>query len=252
MPIYYLRSLTGKKRSPRANVHLGWSLAFIAGAMNAGGFLAVKQYTSHMTGIVSSVADGVALGNFEFALAGIGALLSFTIGAAISELMINWARNRRLHSEYALSLMFEAMLLLAFGALGEYFHSCMGLFVSITIMLLCFIMGLQNAIITKISAAVIRTTHVTGIVTDIGIELGRMCYWNRTADKEDEEYIRANRNKLSLLSSLLLMFFIGGVVGAYGFKAFGYFATIPLSLFLTLLALVPVLDDVFIRIRRWM
>ena len=252
MPIIYLRSLTGKDRSLKANLHLGLSLAFIAGAMNAGGFLAVRQYTSHMTGIVSSMADGLALGDIKFALAGLGALVSFAIGSAVSELMISWARNHQLQSEYALSLMFEAVLLLLFGALGEYFQHIMGLFVSVTIMLLCFIMGLQNAIITRISAAVIRTTHVTGIVTDIGIELGKMCYWNRSADKADEAYVRANREKLSLLGSLLLMFFIGGVVGAYGFKLIGYFATIPLALILLLLALVPVVDDVIVRAKRLM
>lgn len=250
MPIYYLRRLTGKERSVKANLHLGLSLAFIAGAMNAGGFLAVKQYTSHMTGIVSSVADGLILGDIDFALAGVGALISFMIGSAVSELLITWARNHQLQSEYALSLVFEAVLLLGFGVLGEYFQHHMGLFVSITIMLLCFIMGLQNAIITKISQAVIRTTHVTGIVTDIGVELGRMCYWNRKVDKQDETYIRANHDKLYLLSGLLLMFFAGGVFGAYGFKVIGYWATIPLALGLLALAIVPVLDDVVHRFRR--
>lgn len=249
MPIYYLRRLTGKVRSAQSNLHLGLSLAFIAGAMNAGGFLAVNQYTSHMTGIVSSVADGLALGDIPFALAGISAVICFIVGSAVSELLITWARSHQLQSEYALSLVFEAVLLLIFGALGEYFHDFMGLFVSITIMLLCFIMGLQNAIITKISNAVIRTTHITGIVTDIGTELGRMCYWNRKIDKEDQAYIRANREKLYLLSGLLLMFFAGGVVGAYGFKFIGFWATIPLALYLLALAIVPVLDDVVHRFK---
>jgi len=43
-----------------------------------------------------------------------------------------------------------------------------GLFVSATVMLLCFIMGLQNAVISKISRSEIRTTHVTGLVTRRG------------------------------------------------------------------------------------
>ena len=42
------------------------------------------------------------------------------------------------------------------------------LFVPVTVVLLCFIMGLQNAVITKLSRADIRTTHITGIITDIG------------------------------------------------------------------------------------
>ena len=75
MLIFYLRNLAGVERSVKADVHLGLSLAFIAGAMNAGGFLAVQQYTSHMTGIISGMADGLVIGNINLALAGIGALV---------------------------------------------------------------------------------------------------------------------------------------------------------------------------------
>ena len=245
MPIYYLRRLTGKERNAQTNFHLGMWLAFIAGAMNAGAFLAVKQYTSHMTGIVSSTADWVALGNFKLALAGVGALLSFIIGSAVSEILIMWGRHRNLQSEYALPLTFEAFLLLLFGFMGEYLHhEFVGLFVPLTVMLLCFTMGLQNAIITRISNALIRTTHMTGIATDIGIELGRMCFWNRKIDREDKNYVKANRERLHLFVNLLLMFFVGGVAGAIGFKGFGFWATLPLAVILWTLAIVPVLDDI--------
>ncbi|MBS1186157.1 MAG: hypothetical protein H6R04_175 [Burkholderiaceae bacterium] len=250
MPIFYLRRLTGKDRNVKSNLHLGMWLAFIAGAMNAGAYLAVRQYTSHMTGIVSSMADGLALGDLRIALAGLGALVSFMIGAALSEMLIMWGRNRNMQSEYALCLTLEAILLLAFGVLGEYFHDIMGLFVSCTVMLLCFTMGLQNAIITRISNALIRTTHMTGIVTDIGIELGRMCYWNRKVDKEDKAYVRANRDRLDLFAILLAMFFIGGVTGAQGFKHMGFWATVPLALILMILAIVPVVDDVTTHLKH--
>lgn len=250
MPIIYLRRLTGKVRTTSADVHLGLSLAFIAGAMNAGGFLAVQQYTSHMTGFVSMMADGLVLGEMKIALAAFGSLVCFMIGSACSEIMINWARSHQLQSEYALPLLFEATLLLVFGALGGNLHKQIGLFVSITVMLLCFLMGLQNAIITRISNAVIRTTHVTGIVTDIGIELGKMCYWNRKVDREDEAYVRGNRARLSLLTNLLVMFFVGGVIGAYGFKTIGFIATVPLALFLLALAVMPVIDDVVLHVKN--
>lgn len=243
MLIFYLRRLTSVERSDKADIHLGLSLAFIAGAMNAGGFLAVQQYTSHMTGIISSMADGLIIGNINLALASVGALICFIAGAALTELFVNWARGKRLQSEYALPLIVEAGLLLCFGVLGAKLHRHMGLFVSITVMLLCFLMGLQNAIITRISRSVIRTTHMTGIVTDIGIELGKMCYWNRKIDREDGAYVKANRGKLILLGSLLFMFFFGGVAGAFGFKLIGYSATIPLAIVLLILAIMPVVDD---------
>jgi uncharacterized membrane protein YoaK (UPF0700 family) len=249
MPIFYLRRLVGKERSIEADVHLGMWLAFIAGALNAGGFLAVHQYTSHMTGIVSMMADGMAVGNYKFALAAFGSLICFIFGASVSAVLVNWGRNHDLRSEYALPLVLEALLLLMFGFIGGRLHQYIGLFVPFTVMLLCFLMGLQNAIITKISKSVIRTTHVTGIVTDIGIELGKMCYWNRSADKEDVNYVRGNRAKIVLLTELLVMFFIGGVAGAFAFKYFGFISTIPLALCLLLLAMMPVIDDVMSFIR---
>jgi len=64
MPLAFARRLTGRQRTARADRQLGFGLAFCAGAINAGGFLAVKQYTSHMTGIVSAIADNVALGAY--------------------------------------------------------------------------------------------------------------------------------------------------------------------------------------------
>ncbi|MEP6873744.1 MAG: YoaK family protein [Burkholderiales bacterium] len=242
MPITYARALTGRTRTTQANRRLGYTLAFIAGATNAGGFLAVRQYTSHMTGIVSSMADNIVLGDLGLALTGVGAILSFLIGAASCAVLVNFARRRRMQSEYALTLLLEAFLLLCFGLLGARLSRIEGLFVPATVMLLCFIMGLQNAVITKISRAEIRTTHVTGIVTDIGIELGKLAYWN-ARDKAPQLAVRADRSHLRVLSSLLAAFFIGGVIGALGFKHLGYLSTAPLAMLLVALACVPAFDD---------
>ena len=242
MPLNYSRKLTGKVRSAGANRHLGLVLAFVAGAINAGGFLAVQQYTSHMTGIVSAMADSLALGTVDLALAGLGALLSFIFGAACSAVLVNFSRQYELHSEFAFPLMLEAMLLLCFGLVGARLSVVDGLFVSLTVMLLSFIMGLQNALVTKLSRAEIRTTHVTGIVTDIGIELGKFVYRNR-AHVAPADRVVANRDRLQLLTALLLFFFVGGIAGALGFKQVGYGATVPLALVLSALASVPIADD---------
>lgn len=248
MPVRYSRRLTGRKRSPDANRHLGFALTFVAGAINAGGFLAVQQYTSHMTGIVSSIADNLALGTVELSLAGLAALFSFVIGASCSAFLVNFSRQRKLHSEYALPLMLEAILLLGFGLLGTRLAIVDGLFVPLTVMLLSYIMGLQNAVITKLSNAEIRTTHITGIVTDIGIELGKLLYRHTAAPSADAQVI-PNIPRLALLFTLVTFFFIGGVVGALGFRYMGYVATVPLALVLIAMAIVPVVDDL-LRYRR--
>lgn len=264
MPIHYARKLTGSKRSADGNRHLGVLLCFVAGAINAGGFLAVRQYTSHMSGIVSAMADNLALNAASLVLPGLGALLSFLAGAACSAIIVNYARRRRLHGEYALPLLLEAVLLLGFGVLGARLADIAGLFVPLTVMLLCFIMGLQNALITKISRAEIRTTHLTGIVTDIGIELGKMVYWNRSPEGQGSGQgkgdagegaagqggprgVHADLARLALLTLLVAAFFCGGVAGALGFQLLGYSATVPLALLLVMMAIVPALDDVRAR-----
>lgn len=241
MPINYLRHLSSRERSPQANRQLGRNLAFIAGAANAGGFLAVAEYTSHMTGIVSAIADHLALGQFVLALAGLVSVLSFLGGAMLCAWLVNWGRSRELKSEYALPLMLEAVLMLGFGMLGSRIQEHVAFYVPYTVLLLCFMMGLQNAIITKISRAEIRTTHVTGLVTDVGIELGRLLYWRThpsTPELRDE-----NRQRLQLHASLVALFFVGGVVGALGFKHIGFLASLPLAFLLMLLSVVPLLDD---------
>ncbi|AJE21301.1 YoaK family protein [Azotobacter chroococcum] len=249
MPINYARRLTDRKRTKRANRQLGLSLAFVAGAANAGGFLAVQQYTSHMTGIASSMAGNLALGSTELALGGLGGLLSFVAGAITSTLLVNFSRRRRLHGQYALPLLLEALLLLCFGVLGTRLMEIPGFYIPLTVMLLCFSMGLQNAIITKISNAEIRTTHITGMVTDIGIELGKLIYVNRSAFP-NQEPVRANRERLRINALLVGCFLVGSAIGAFGFSHFGFLSTVPLAALLMLLAALPILDD--LRLSWWL
>jgi len=232
MPVEYLRSLTASERTRRSNIHLGVSLCFIAGAINAGGFLAIGMYTSHMTGVISSMADELVMGQLELVRLGVISLLSFVGGAACSAVMINWARRRQSRHTYALPLLLEAALLLAFGLVDALQHG-VGAVVGLTAALLCFIMGLQNAMITKISNAEIRTTHVTGLVTDIGIEVGKLLYWNRTPLGPP---VTANRERLGLHLRLVGTFFLGGLIGALGFQQVGHIATLPLALALAALS----------------
>ncbi|KQW51502.1 MULTISPECIES: YoaK family protein [unclassified Roseateles] len=243
MTLAFLHRLTGTHRTRSANRQLGAVLAFVAGAVNAGGLLAVQRYTSHMTGVVSGVADDLATGGFALALAGLASLLAFVAGAACTALLVNWARQREMHSKYALALLMEAALLLLFGLVGAHLDHLAHLLVPTAVLLLCFIMGLQNATVTKISQAEIRTTHMTGVVTDLGLELGRLLYWNGATAPDSAHFVRANRDKLFIHSLVLGLFFVGGLVGALAFKHFGFSATLPIALLLTLMAAPPLLHD---------
>lgn len=236
-----LRGWTSVQRTAQNNIRLGATLCFVAGAINAGGFLAVGQYTSHMTGVLSSVADNLVLGQITLALGGLAALVAFLLGAMTTAWMVNWALRRNLQSAYGRPLLLEAALLLVFGLFGSGMNVLASLFAPLTVLLLCFIMGLQNAVITKISHAEIRTTHVTGLMTDLGIELGKLFYINRLTR---ESSVIANRTRLALHAKLIGSFFLGGLVGAIGFKAVGFYATLPLAALLVLLVARPVLSDV--------
>ena len=245
MPANYLRNLSSIARKSHTDLALARYLTFVAGAANAGGFLAVKMYTSHMSGIVASMADALVLGQLEVVLTALGALTFFLLGAATTAMLVNWARRNNLYSRYALPLLTEAALLLVFGLLGGRFHDQLLFFVSLTVMLLCFLMGVQNALITKISNARIRTTHITGMVTDIGIELGKLMYWNRPSTETDQqEKVLANRENLRVLCSLVGLFFLGGLTGAIGFKTLGYSFTVPLALLVFSIGVVPAWDDI--------
>lgn len=239
----------GALRSESLNRQLAWAMAFVAGAVNAGGFLAVSHYTSHMTGVVSAMADELALGDIATALTALAMMLSFLGGALVCSLLVSFGQRRRMRSRYALTLAMEALLLLAFGVMGNRLQQELQVTLPITVMLLCFIMGMHNAVTSIISGAAVRTTHLTGTVTDIGIELGRLAYVN-VHQRHGRERILANRQKLTLFLLILASFLAGGVVGALGFRHIGFKVTVPLAAFLCFLAARPLILEVRLLLHR--
>jgi len=78
-----------------------------------------------------------------------------------------------------------------------------------------FAMGLQNAMVTKVSQSVVRTTHLTGTFTDLGIELSQLFF-----SKETKSYQKLRRN-IYLKGTIVISFFAGGIVGGYGYRSLG-------------------------------
>jgi uncharacterized membrane protein YoaK (UPF0700 family) len=186
------------------------------------------------------MADMVAVNDLVTAGAALAMMLSFVAGAFLCTTLISLGQRRRLRSRYALTLVLEAGLLLVFGLMGARLETEIRFALPTTVMLLCFIMGMHNAVTSIISGAAVRTTHVTVTITDIGIELSRLVYVNRH-DRRGRARIVGDRNKLVLFSLLLGSFFAGGVVGALSFKHFGFKMTLPLAAFLCFLAARPLI-----------
>ncbi len=229
----WARVVVSHRRVPVNDGLLATILASVAGAINAGGFFVVGQYTSHMTGYLSQAADHIVVGNLKVAFTCFLAIGAFVCGAALSAFLINAAKVLHVNAQYALPISVQGLVLLILSLVGNVVavgHNFL------LLMVLCILMGMQNATITKVSRARIRTTHVTGMVTDIGIEMGRSVFGLATGRRA----VHADGRKLLMLLRLVSVFLLGGVLGAVGFANVGFMTALPLSLVLLLIS-VPTL-----------
>lgn len=185
---------------------LGLGLAFVAGAINSGGFVAIGMFTSPMTGSSSSLAEDVAKGQFPIEI--LGALLSFIIGAMLCTLFIHRLQQKQKIGLYTLPLAIEAILLAVSGLFG-FADPWLG------VSYLALTMGWQNATITILSNAKVRSTHVTGTVTDIGIAIGRFLHHYFQRGKSPMEPKHKEQFTYNLF--FLGVFILGGIVGTVSF-----------------------------------
>lgn len=233
---------------------LGYIMTFLAGAINAGGFSAVNRYTSHMSGELASVADNIYAGEFKLATISAILVVCFILGAAHSSWTILWAKRHRFRSSYGISMWMEALYMLIFGLLGASLITWgknLNFFISPTIMLMCFIMGMHNTVMTVLSSGVIRTTHMTGFATDIGIELSKVLYYSRSTNPRLPD-VHVNMPKIKLFSGVIISFVCGGIFGAWGFYTLGYKFVLQVAVILFLLGFGSIGYDVRLRIRIWL
>jgi uncharacterized membrane protein YoaK (UPF0700 family) len=182
----------------------GMLLTTSAGSINAVGFLGLHhQAITHLSGTVSLLSTDLARADSESALRAFFVVLCFFVGCVISGFIIR-QNTLKLGRRYGGVLVLESFML--FSAV-HFFNR--GLFAGDC--LASMACGLQNAMATSYSGAVIRTTHMTGIITDLGIAAGHLMHG------QSVDYRR-----LRLYAALLLGFFIGGLLGAVGFAHFGY------------------------------
>ncbi len=161
--------------SRRAYSLLALLLAGVAGAVNAISFFALGTHTSHMTGNLANVGEFIANEQWNLALAAGKLVLAFLLGAMTATVLINVTRHRK-RGRHASALLVEAAMLAGVG-LWSALHP--GRLEPTLLWGMAYAMGLQNALVTRVSGAVVRTTHMTGVVTDIGIQLVKMMAWVR-------------------------------------------------------------------------
>ncbi|MFJ7436371.1 YoaK family protein [Methylorubrum thiocyanatum] len=217
----------GQARTPGSDRRLAWPLAGIAGALNAAGFCAFGTFSSNMTGNVSALADHLGLGELALALPAVALVGAFLAGAVSATLLIGAGRHHRLRGIYAYSVLTEALLLAGLGVLGAWMPEAV--YGPVLVTGLSFLLGLQNATVTQITDARVRTTHVTGMVTDLGIGLGSRLARRGRGMGPDVEKIR-------LYGVTVAAFLAGGVAGVVAWRALGHTLLFAAAAMLALMA----------------
>lgn len=224
---------TEDARSFSADSRLACTLAAAAGALNTAAFEIVGFFSANMTGNVSSLSDHLAKANLGAGLFFLSIVGLFIAGSVVSTLIINSGRRRNIRTIYAFVILAEGAALLGLGVTESCFTpDSPGV---VLVMSLSFLMGLQNAVVTRISNARVRTTHVSGTATDIGIELAMLyeVLRRKASPKEAPLYL----DRLRLHGLTLLSFLVGGVAGIWLYRVLGYGFLLPVGAGLMALAL---------------
>lgn len=224
---------------------LAISLSWIGGYVNTVAVLGCGRFISHATGNTTHL--GHTLVEMKFGEAAIYAylLLLFFLGAISSAVMTEGARLLGYRSKYMMPMFVEALLLTLFGvSLTHYMdgHTRDAGVVYTMLGTASAAMGLQNATITMISGAVVRTTHVTGVITDFGLESVQYMAWywqksrGRSLRRDGRLLLLSTRHpsvlRLLLLLSIFASFLFGAAAAAFVFFYYPRVMVVPPILFL--------------------
>src|SRR4051794_37990024 len=225
--------LSARAYSFRQKSKLAISLSWIGGYVNIVLLLSCGTFASHMTGNATRLGEVVATGDWRL-VAQFGLLIvSFWLGAVASAFMTEWAQRAGVRSKYVLPMAVEGILLSALAWM-VYWHTHAGaastLLIHSMANVAAFAMGLQNATITEISGAVIRTTHLTGVITDFGLEGVRFVNWYLDR-AQGRWWARGGRvlrisqrhptaQRLFLLFAVFWSFIVGAAMGTLGYLHF--------------------------------
>jgi len=216
--------LSAHAYSFRQKSRLAISLSWVGGYTNVVLYSFGGEFVSNMTGNVTSLAKSTAEGARGGVIVFGSLWAAFLFGAMSSSVMTESARRRGSASKYVLPLAVEA-LLLTLVALAIRLYSP-GSSIAPTLLIGCVAavaMGLQNATITRISGAVVRTTHLTGVTTDFGLEGIQYLFWLRD-HLTGRGWPRASRmlrvshrhpefQRVALLATIIGSFLFGAVAG---------------------------------------
>lgn len=198
-------------------MQLGGLTAFSAGMVNVSSLIIFFAFTSNVTGHYAILAEEIAKGNWYQAMVVFGWIFLFFYGNFIANFcVISIKKNNFL--AHGLPLVFEMVCLLAVGFYGEFRYQETLLETEVLIGVMLLAMGLQNGLTASISNFAVKTTHLTGLTTDLGILVSMF-----TQKKYRED--RVLRLRFNLLVVIAVTYLVGGVIAGIiyfhiGFKVF--------------------------------
>jgi uncharacterized membrane protein YoaK (UPF0700 family) len=216
---------TKDNRTLKENLLLASSTAFVSGVTNVVGVVAFLAFTSNITGHVANLAKHVVEQNFKEIIVFVAWLMLFMAGAFISNFIIRSLQDRSRYRAHAVPMILEIIVLLIVAVYGYHFYDNSMLEREAIIGAILFAMGLQNALVSAISGGLIKTSHLTGLFTDLGSDLADWLH-------PKTEATEAIKNKIIIRLTILSFYFIGGVAGGYFFDLYDFriFYFIPVIL----------------------
>ncbi|WP_426669369.1 YoaK family protein [Mucilaginibacter sp. McL0603] len=229
----------GTKRTYAHNVKLASLLCVTAGFVNAAGFLGFSVLTTNVTGHAALFAERIAQQDWKTARVVALWMFLFLAGAFISSLIVSFiGRNQRF--SYLVPMLIEMVMLVGVALCGYRYDQSL-IAKEIFAGSLLFAMGMQNSLVSMVSGSVVRTTHLTGTFTDLGIEMAQILQKN-TKDRA------ALKVKIKLRSAIIFFFMCGALAGAYLFRYCSFHAFfIPFAI----LGFTLLYDVYRIRVKRY-
>lgn len=214
-----------ENRTLKENLLLASSSAFVAGAVNVAGLIAFFAFSSNITGHVANLAMNIAELDKEDIISLTIWLFSFFSGAFIASFVINSFQEASTYKAHAIPIIIEIVILLVIAFYGDIFYKGNHLVSEMLVAGLLFSMGMQNGTVSNITNGLIKTSHLTGLITDLGNEVAY--YWHPNTPQEAPV-----RNKIIIRLTIFTLYVTGGMLGAYCFYKFNFkiFYFIPLIL----------------------
>lgn len=204
----------GKSRTYKHNIQIASLLSFVAGIVNVSGFLSVFRLTTNVTGHFTYFIDGILKQNFHMEYIYFVFIFAFFFGSFISNFLVEYMSQKSDRNIYVIPTLMECLVLFLIAIFGQHLITKNPNLIAYSLL---FAMGLQNSLVTSISSAAVRTTHLTGLFTDLGIEISQLFFYKKAEQRK--KLVRSIKLRFTIIS----FFFMGGLIGGIIYERIGLY-----------------------------